>query len=400
MPATLNRVHPLIIESLNSVMEGASIDRETAYNLINGHSIVFQALTETANRLRDLGKGRYVSYSRKVFIPLTTLCRDRCTYCDFRKEPNHPQGRFMTPDEVLQVAKAGQRFGCTEALFVLGERPEQRYPEARDQLKRLGYNTTMEYVEAMCQLVLKETTLLPHSNPGNMTLKELTRLKEVNASLGLMLENVSERLCAQGGPHEMAPSKRPRARLSTLRRAGELRIPFTTGLLIGIGETPEEVIDSLFAIKELHDTYGHIQEVIIQNFRAKPTIPMRDHPEPTTEYIAKVAAMARVILGGSMNIQVPPNLSPGEYGIFLSAGINDWGGISPVTKDYVNPEAPWPEVEAVGRVCAEKGFELKARLPLYPEYILHKDDYLPDALKERIRSHVDAEGFVKGGVIR
>jgi 7,8-didemethyl-8-hydroxy-5-deazariboflavin synthase CofG subunit len=264
-----------------------------------------------------------------------------------------------------------------------GERPEARFKEARNILKKLGYKTTVEYLRDMCELVVKRTGILPHSNPGTMTKKEMAELREVNASMGLMLENVSPRLCEAGGPHEKAPSKHPKVRLAVIEHAGQLMIPFTTGVLIGIGETPEEIVDSLYAIKELHSRYGHIQEVIIQNFRAKPGTPMSNHPEPTREYMLRAIALARLIMGGEANIQAPPNLSS-YYPEYLDAGINDWGGVSPVTLDYVNPEAPWPQVSKLREVCRKKGFRLRQRLPVYPEYVLYKRSYLPGNLKDLI----------------
>ncbi|MCP8317425.1 MAG: 7,8-didemethyl-8-hydroxy-5-deazariboflavin synthase CofG, partial [archaeon] len=349
-----------------------------------------------ASMIRDNCKGKRITYSRKIFIPLTNICRNRCGYCGFRKEPDDNDAEIMKPSKVLSFAKAGSKAHCTEALFTLGEKPEQRYQEVSEELKRLGYNSTLEYLRDMCEIVIKKTGLLPHSNPGVMEKSELADLKEVNASMGLMLENVSNRLCDKGGPHEFSPGKRPELRLATIENAGQLKIPFTTGLLIGIGEFPDEIIDSLYAIKEINEKYGHIQEIIIQNFRAKPKTPMESHPEPNVKDIVKTIALARLIFLGKMNIQAPPNLS-NEYGAYLSAGINDWGGISPVTKDFVNPEAPWPEIKALKRITEQKGFELKARLPVYPEFILNKADLLPRSLKSYIISLVDEEAFVKGG---
>ncbi|MCP8309516.1 MAG: 7,8-didemethyl-8-hydroxy-5-deazariboflavin synthase CofG [archaeon] len=349
-----------------------------------------------ASMIRDNYKGKRITYSRKIFIPLTNICRNRCGYCGFRKEPDDNDAEIMEPSKVLSFAKAGSKANCTEALFTLGEKPEQRYQEVSEELKRSGYNSILEYLRDMCEMVIKKTGLLPHSNPGVMTKSELADLKDVNASMGLMLENVSNRLCDKGGPHEFSPSKRPELRLATIENAGQLKIPFTTGLLIGIGESPEEIIDSLYAIKKINEKYGHIQEIIIQNFRAKPKTPMESHSEPDVKDIVKTIALARLIFLGKMNIQAPPNLS-NEYSAYLSAGINDWGGISPVTKDFVNPEAPWPEIKVLKRVTEQKGFELKARLPVYPEFILNKADLLPKSLKSYIISLVDEEAFVKGG---
>ena len=322
-----------------------------------------------AARLRDAGHGQIVSYSRKVFIPLTRLCRDVCSYCTFAHALQPGVRAYLTPDEVLAIAKAGQAADCTEALFTLGDKPELRYKVAREELTMLGYASTIDYLHAMCALVLRETSLLPHVNPGVMTRDEMARLREVSASQGMMLESTSERLCEKGGPHFGSPDKHPAARLETLRLAGELKIPFTTGILIGIGETRAERIDALQAIRDLHQRYGHIQEVIIQNFRAKPDTRMADAPHAPHEELLWTIAVARLILGAQMNLQAPPNLSAGNCGALIDAGINDWGGVSPVTPDHVNPEAPWPEVEELRRVTAARGKELVARLPSYPAYV-------------------------------
>ena len=345
-----------------------------------------------ASEIRDRSKGRILSFSPKVFIPLTQLCRDFCGYCVFRKSPLEARSLYMTPEQVLESATAGQKAGCREALFVLGERPEQRYDEARAWLRRNGYDSTLEYLSAMCSLVLSETDLYPHSNPGTMTRLELESLKDANASMGLMLETASARLCMQGGPHEQAPSKHPALRLRTLELAGQLRIPFTTGLLIGIGETADERVEALLKIKDLHARYGHIQEVIIQNFRGKEATPMAAAPEATREEFIDTIAMARIILGGEMNIQAPPNLArtrsrpdrvgdPDQTGYlsYPDAGINDWGGISPVTIDYVNPEAAWPQLGRLNRQLALRNYQLRARFPVYPEYFLHRSDFLSPA---------------------
>ncbi|MFQ5929829.1 MAG: 7,8-didemethyl-8-hydroxy-5-deazariboflavin synthase CofG [Acidobacteriota bacterium] len=359
-----------------------------------------EELCATASELRDREKGRIISFSPKVFIPLTQLCRDFCSYCTYRQSPNEAQHLYMTPEEILKVAKAGEERGCREALFVLGERPEQRYAAPRRWLHDHGYDSSLHYLYEMCKLILRESALYPHSNPGTMTHREMMALKEVNASLGLMLESSSVRLCDKGGPHEHAPSKRPQVRLTVLRRAGELKIPFTTGLLIGIGETMEERLEALRAIADLHKKYGHIQEVIIQNFRSKPDTPMGEAPEPSIQEILETVAMARLTLGGEMNIQVPPNLSmhngKASYLVYLKGGINDWGGISPLTIDYVNPEAPWPHIVRMRRQMIEQGFELRARFPVYPEYILQKSDYLPESVKRRLHSEADSQGYIRG----
>jgi FO synthase len=357
-------------------------------------------LCKTAVRLRDLGKGKVVTFSPKVFIPLTRLCRDFCGYCTFRQEPASADKLYLTPEEVLEVALAGQKLGCTEALFTLGERPEQRYPEAREWLQHRGYRTTLEYLADVCKLVLEETSLLPHANPGTMSRRELEALQPYNPSMGLMLESTSERLYAAGGPHEFAPSKRPRVRLRTTQLAGELRIPFTSGILIGIGETRQERINSLLAIRRLHQTYGNIQEVIVQNFRAKAGTPMYGKPDAASSELLWTVAVARILLGPEVNIQVPPNLSARDYHVYLSAGINDWGGVSPLTIDYVNPEAPWPRMVELRDRTQSLGFELRPRLPVYPEYFLEADSYLPVTLRTRALALTDDEGYVKGGIQR
>ena len=353
-----------------------------------------------AARIRDRGKGKVVSFSPKVFIPLTRLCRDFCSYCTFRQDPQQARHPYMSPTEVLAAARTGERAGCREALFVLGERPERRYSEARRWLRQNGYDSTIEYLAEMCALVLRETALYPHSNPGTLSRSELLALKGVNASMGLMLESTSARLCKPGGVHYRAPSKQPTVRLRTLRLAGELRIPFTTGLLVGIGETAQEREEALIVIRDLHRRYGHIQEVIIQNFRAKSDTVMAQHPEPSREGMLHTVAAARILLGPEMNIQVPPNLSCGDSGAdylaYLKAGINDWGGVSPVTIDYVNPEAPWPELDNLRQKVKEQDFELRARFPVYPEYILNQSSYLPEALRDRLQSEADSEGYIKG----
>ena len=386
--------------TVDKSIQGEEVDRDEAFQLAESAPGELGPLCRAASIIRDTGRGRDVSFSPKVFIPLTRLCRDFCGYCTFRQAPSEADSLYMTLEEVSAVARAGERLGCTEALFTLGERPEQRYPEAKDWLHRRGYGTTLEYLHAACQIVLQETHLLPHANPGNMSRSEMEHLKGVNASMGVMLENVSPRLSEKGGAHEFAPSKRPKVRVRTAEIAGELGIAFTTGILIGIGETREERIESLLAIRELHRRYGHIQEVIIQNFRAKPDTPMEEYPDPPAEDLLWTVAVSRLILGPKANIQVPPNLSFSDYPVYLLAGINDWGGISPLTIDYVNPEAPWPQISELRRSTEELGFRLRPRLPLYPEYVVGDDGYTPPSLRERVRSLADAEGYVKGGVER
>ena len=392
---------PTLDVLLDAAGRGEPIEQENAAALVAASNGRLQELCAVATTLRDQGKGRTVTFSPKVFIPLTRLCRDFCGYCTFRQDPVAAGTKlFLTPEDVLDVARAGQRLGCTEALFTLGERPEQRYSEAKDWLRQRGYATTLQYLTDMCQLVAQETSLLPHANPGTMSRREMASLQPYNPSMGLMLESTSERLHAPGAAHENAPSKRPRVRLRTIEIAGELRLPFTTGILIGIGETRQERIDSILAIRRLHRTYGHIQEVIIQNFRAKPDTPMGAVPDPTTEELLWTVAVARLLLGPEMNIQVPPNLSARDYEIYLDAGINDWGGVSPLTIDYVNPEAPWPALAQLRERTRSKGFELRPRLPVYPEFINASNGYLPAELKEKVTAMADGEGYVKGGIQR
>src|SRR5213594_1638305 len=351
-------------------------------------------LLAAATELRAQGKGNVITFSKKVFIPLTTLCRDYCSYCTFRKDPGQPGAHFMTPDEVLALAERGCQAGCKEALFSLGDQPEKIFPEAREFLRAQGYARTLDYLAAMSELVLEKTGLLPHANPGLMDQAALKRLKDSNASVGLMLENVSPRLMRDGLPHAKAPDKVPALRLRTIEEAGKLSMAFTTGILIGIGETMEERIDSLFAIRTLHEKYGHIQEVIIQNFRAKPEIPMAAHPEPSLEDMLRTIALARLILGPQMNIQAPPNLSYDDFPRLLEAGINDWGGISPVTKDFINPEAAWPQIARLKSETEARGFLLRERLALYPEFF-GRDNFLSPNVRNRIAEVAGPDGFAR-----
>ena len=339
-----------------------------AYSLIGCDDRELEPILDAAGALRDRYKGRTVTYSRKIFLPITNLCRDRCGYCTFRKDPGDPGAWTMSSTEIGDVLVRGEAQGCKEALMCLGDKPEAAFPQYRSILTGFGYQTTVEYVAHACRMAIAGG-LLPHTNAGVLSHQEMSLLRPLNASLGLMLESVSTRLLQRGMPHFSAPDKHPAVRLQMMREAGELSIPFTTGILIGIGETREERVDSLFAIRELHETYGHIQEVIIQNFRAKPETRMSGNSEPDALEIARTVAVARLILGGEMNIQVPPNLNPGDHQLLLRAGINDWGGISPVTCDYVNPEAAWPHIEALAATCRAAGFTLRERLAIYDEFI-------------------------------
>jgi 7,8-didemethyl-8-hydroxy-5-deazariboflavin synthase CofG subunit len=370
-----------VATTLERAIDGRGLSRADALRLLEEGPL--DALLETAAAVRDRVKGRSVSYSKKVFIPLTHLCRDYCGYCTFRADPQAGVQPYMLPDDVLRVAEAGRRAGCKEALFSLGDQPERIFPEAKEFLKKLGFDRTLEYLAAMCELVLEKTGLLPHSNPGVMGEDDLRRLRETNVSVGLMLESASPRLLRVGGAHWKAPDKVPSVRIRTLENAGRLSMAFTTGILIGIGETLEERVDALLAIHNVHQQYGHIQEVIVQPFRAKPDIRMAQAPEPSTEELERTIAVARLIFGGEMNIQSPPNLLAEDYPDLLQAGINDWGGISPVTKDFINPEAAWPQIATLAARSAGAGFVLRERLAIYPEFAAR-----PEFVNARLQPHV------------
>jgi FO synthase len=382
--------NPELEELLARAREGFALDRASV--LLVAERAPLPELLSTATEIRARGKGTVVTFSKKVFIPLTTLCRDYCSYCTFRKDPGQPGAHFMTPDEVLALAEQGRRADCKEALFSLGDQPERIFPEAREFLHKQGFARTLDYLAAMSELVLEKIALLPHANPGVMDRRALERLKDSNASVGLMLENVSPRLMREGLPHADAPDKVPALRLRTMEEAGKLSIAFTTGILIGIGETMEERIDSLFAIRALQEKYGHIQEVIIQNFRAKPDIPMAAYPEPSLEDMLRTIALARLILGPQMNVQAPPNLSYKDFPRLLDAGINDWGGISPVTKDFINPEAAWPQISRLQSETESRGFALRERLALYPEFV-GRDRFLSSRVRSRVDAIADANGY-------
>ena len=392
-------------KALDTAQRGGPLESAEALALADAPEERLDDLCAAAATLRDQGKGRVVTFSPKVFIPLTRLCRDFCGYCTFRQDPASAGDQlYMTQEQVLAVAQHGEKLGCTEALFTLGERPELRYPEAQQWLNQRGYRTTLAYLAEMCRLVAENTRLLPHANPGTMSRHEMEALRPWNASMGLMLESASLRLHQTGGPHELAPSKRPRVRLRTIELAGELGVAFTTGILIGIGETRRERVEALLAIRELHRRFGHVQEVIIQNFRAKPGTPMAQSPDAGTDDLRWTVAVARLLLGPGMNLQVPPNLSAQDYPVYLNAGINDWGGISPLTIDYVNPEAPWPAIAELRRRSAALGFELRPRLPVYPEYVSeHRaaaSRFLPQTLHAQVSALADNQGYVKGGIAR
>lgn len=348
------------------------------------------ALLAHASSLRDDGKGRIITYSRKVFIPLTTLCVDRCSYCTFAKPPG-AGGVYLEPDEVVAVARAGDAHHCTEALFTLGDRPEDRWPQAREFLEGKGLSSTIEYVAEMSALVRSETSLFPHANPGLLSDADFRLLRPTNPSMGMMLENISPRLTGPGMPHQRTVTKLPAKRVATIEAAGRRKVPFTTGILVGIGENHHEIVDSLFSLRGLADRTGAIQEIIIQNFRAKADTLMRHDAEPVPRWFARVVALARWIMGAEANIQVPPNLTE-AYEIYLAAGINDWGGVSPLTIDWVNPEAPWPHLEELAARTRGAGFELRPRLPVYPEYI--DEEWIDPGLVDDVRAATDHDGLV------
>ena len=369
--------------------------RDAAQALV--HAPDLPALMARAAALRDAGFGRAVSYSRKVFIPLTKLCRDVCRYCTFARPPRPGERAYMTLDEVVDTARRGARAGCREALFTLGDKPELRYPQARAELQALGHPTTISYLAEAARAVVDATGLLPHANPGVVTRGELLALREVCPSQGLMLESASRRLLDPGGAHHGSPDKDPDARLATMRAAGELAVPWTSGILIGIGETREERIDALLALRDLHDEHGHIQEIIVQNFRAKPDTGMAGAPEPTLEDLQWTIACARIIFGPGMAVQSPPNLTPDGLGALIRAGVNDWGGVSPVTPDHVNPEAPWPHLEHLARETERAGKVLTERLTVYPGTVRRLDAWVAEPLRAAVLRASDAEGFAREG---
>ena len=378
---------------LAGLQPGSPISRDLALSLIRCGDDDLPAVLAAASAARDTFKPGVITYSRKVFLPLTNLCRDYCGYCTFRRDPGEPGAHTMTPEEVLEVARAGEKLGCTEALFSLGDKPELLFPEMRETLRHLGYKSTLHYLEAMCELVLRETTLLPHPNPGLLSAEWITRLAAVSPSVGLMLETTNDALLALGAAHDNAPDKVPAKRLRTIEEAGKQQVPFTSGLLIGIGETSEDRIDTLLAIRDLHERYGHIQEVIVQNFRAKPNIPMAHVPEPSEGEMLRTVAVARLLMP-NVNIQAPPNLNAPYYEKLLDAGINDWGGVSPLTPDYINPEKPWPHLEQLRLRTESKGFQLRQRLPVYPEFlpgVVSKSGLL----SEKLQAARDLEGLAK-----
>jgi FO synthase len=387
-----------IRRALARARSGKSLSVEEVEALLSARAGALEELCGIAGRLRDLGHGTTITYSRKVFIPLTMLCRDHCHYCTFAKPPAKLVAPFLTPEEVVAVAEAGRRQRCKEALFTLGDRPEDRYPAARGWLEARGYRSTLDYLRAVSIRVIEETGLLPHLNPGVMSWEDMARLKHVSASMGLMLETSSDRLSHKGGVHFGSPDKVPAVRLRTIEDAGRLSIPFTTGILVGIGETLRERAESMFAIRELHARYRHIQEVIVQNFRAKPGTAMQVAPEPEEEEFLAAVATARLVFGPRMNIQAPPNLSDPNYPRLIDAGINDWGGVSPVTIDHVNPEAPWPRLTDLARRTSGKGYALRERLAIYPGFATRPDPWVAGKMQEPVRNLVGPGGLAKEGM--
>ncbi len=384
-------------EIVHKIYENKDIEETEIVNFIENSNTIDLLKFSKYLRNRNTNSPRIITYSRKVFINLINLCKDTCSYCTYKKEPSNIDSVMLNPSQVLAIAEAGQKLRCTEALIVTGERPELKYADAKQWLYQLGYKTLVELITNLSETILKKTGLLPHTNAGSLTKKEMSILKPTNVSLGMMLENSSEKLMEVGNAHENAPSKNPKVRTKSLISAGELKIPITTGLLIGIGESLSDVIKSLLLIKELNLKYGNIQEVIIQNFAPKNGTSMENSSPPSDDYFLKCVTIARILLG-NINIQVPPNLSPDIYSKYLDAGINDWGGISPLTPDYVNPEYPWPTIRDVQKVTKFKGFTLRARLPIYPEYITDQNKYkyfVPNNLKGFIEALIDNTGLVK-----
>ena len=384
-------LNALSVEQLTLIAQ--PILREAACCLLRANDETLPALLTAAQAARAKFKPGVITYSRKVFLPLTNLCRDYCGYCTFRRDAGEPGAHTMMPDEVMEVVRAGERMGCTEALFSLGDKPELLFPQMRDTLRHLGYKSTLHYLEAMCEKVLRESSLLPHPNPGLMSAEWLRRLSRVAPSMGLMLETTSGRLLARGAAHDNAPDKDPAKRLRVIEDAGRQKIPFTTGILIGIGETMEERVDTLIAIRDLHEKYENIQEVIVQNFRAKSGTPMAHWPEPDHVDMLRTLAVARLLMP-NMNIQAPPNLSDPNYADLLDGGINDWGGVSPLTPDFINPEKPWPNLEQLRRHTEAKGFELRQRLPVYPEFAEQAAAH-SDLLAERLNAAAGADGYAQ-----
>ncbi len=384
-----------IEEILTKSSAGDKLSRNDFYRLITVEEDELPILLATANLRRIKFKNREMTFSKKVFIPLTNLCRNRCNYCEYRREFSEKDSIYLSPQTVLDIAQEGKKAGCTEALFTLGEKPELKYPQAEKELHKLGYATTIEYLRNLCEMVYERTGLFPHSNPGVLSREEVSVLREVNVSLGLMLESISERLCDKGQPHEFSPGKYPDLRIATIRYAGELKVAFTSGILLGIGETVKETVDSLLALKEIDERYGHIQEIIIQPFRPKKETPMEKKSPPSTSYLLKTIAIARLIFDVKTSIQSPPNLVADTYNILPLCGVDDWGGISPVTVDHVNPDYSWPKIDDLEDATSRYGFSLHMRLPIYPTYIINYPEFIPVKFEKLIIERVDGSGYVK-----
>ena len=384
-----------ISEILEKCLENKSISKDDALCRLESKDII--SILKISSLLKTRFKKDVITYSRKIFINITNLCRDFCSYCTYRKNPFESSTVMMKPTEIIKLAKIGKKFHCTEALIVAGERPEDRYKEAREWLGQFGYNSLVEYVVDISEKIVKDTGLLPHSNLGNITRDEMKLLKTYNVSLGLMLESSSERLSEKGMPHEFASSKKPSNRIEVVKNAGKMKIPLTTGLLIGIGQTEDEIINDLFLLKTINMEFNNIQEIILQNFQPKINTRMKDFPSPTNDYFLKIVSIARIIMP-EMNIQIPPNLSPTSYSSFIDAGINDWGGISPITIDHVNPEFQWPNIKKLQYITELMHQRLRARLPVYPEFI-DKHDFISPQLRNYIENFIGFDRLVKEGYL-
>ena len=383
-------------ERIRKAVDAEPLSRPVAVEIMarveRAPETILEPLLEAARELGIRGHGRVVSVSRNVFIPLTNLCRDRCGYCSFAVEPDSPRAKTWLLSEVRETSRRARALGCLEALFCLGDKPEVAYRGYRAWLSERGYARTTEYLADACAVAYEEG-MFPHTNAGIMSPAEMASLRRTNASMGLMLESTSARLRERGGAHYYAPDKEPEKRIRMTREAGELKIPFTSGLLVGIGETAEERVDTLYAIRNLHAEGGHIQEVIVQNFHPKPGTAMADVPMPSDALMAGTTALARLILGPSMNLQAPPNLSPTSLELLLRAGINDWGGVSPLTIDFINPEAPWPELDLLRRATSAGGYELRDRLCVYPDFIALRPEFFEPEMLRRLRASTDARGW-------
>ncbi|MFQ5456970.1 MAG: 7,8-didemethyl-8-hydroxy-5-deazariboflavin synthase CofG [Myxococcota bacterium] len=385
---------PDVSSLISKARRGGVLDADEAARLAEAPPEAGDDLLEAASHLRDRGHGRVLSYAKNIFIPLTNLCRDVCGYCTFAKQPDDPAAKTYTPDEVRAASREGRRMGCREALFCLGDKPELVYGGYRKRLRDLGHETTASYLTEACAIALEEG-IFPHTNAGILTRDEMARLRPLNHSMGLMLESASARLMEPGMPHHACPDKVPRLRLRMMAEAGELRIPFTTGILIGIGETPRERAESLLAIRALREKHGHIQEVIIQNFLPKAGTGMAARAEAGDALEVRTVALARLVLGADCHIQAPPNLNPRALARLIAAGVDDWGGVSPATVDFVNPEAPWPALARLAALTAGAGYTLRERLAVYPEYLLERREFIDPDLLERTLPCLDADGFAR-----